>query len=68
MSMRVRHVDAGAVWIGRVGGNGFGAVPEACRDWQCPDENTYVEVDLALRHLACQPITCERRWPCEAPT
>jgi hypothetical protein len=34
-------------------------VPEACRAWQCPNENTYVEVDLALRHLAYQPMTRE---------
>jgi hypothetical protein len=48
-------------------------VPEACRAWRCPNENIYVEaimdrygirttteaVDLALRHLACQPMTRE---------
>jgi hypothetical protein len=64
MLMRVRFGSAVSMAMVSV------PVPEACRAWRCPNENIYVEaimdrygirttteaVDLALRHLACQPM------------
>jgi hypothetical protein len=83
MLMRVQHVDAGAVCIGRVDagavcigridGNGFGAGPGGMPSLAVSEREhlrrgdhglhgirtTTEAVDLALRHLACQPLTRE---------